>query len=111
MITIMGITDEYTACDKCGKNNLKKSVILNIDGEIKHYGCDCAGQALYGKKTSSNTSIVKEIATWISWGKKALATGTWEISKLMDKLYDHQAADVKYVNGKRVWVFCGVEYN
>lgn len=42
--TIIGITDEVNHCDCCGKSNLKRTVILKIDGEVQHYGCDCASR-------------------------------------------------------------------
>ena len=35
-----------TACDACGKAELKGTVVLDIDGDIKHYGCVCAAHAL-----------------------------------------------------------------
>lgn len=43
---IIGINDEVTACECCGRRGLKKTVILsNGDGEVR-YGKDCAAAAL-----------------------------------------------------------------
>jgi hypothetical protein len=50
---MIGITDETTVCECCGKTNLKKVVVLeNINtGEIVRYGVDCAAKA-QGTKTA-----------------------------------------------------------
>ena len=42
MKTILGTDDTVTTCDCCGKKNLKKTVIVDIDGEVLHYGSVCA---------------------------------------------------------------------
>ena len=49
---ILGITDEVTTCDCCGRINLKRTVVLGVmdcDGTVTdevHYGTECAAQAL-----------------------------------------------------------------
>lgn len=43
----IGVTDEVTACDCCGKDNLKRTVVLldlEMD-EIKFFGTTCASNA------------------------------------------------------------------
>jgi hypothetical protein len=45
-VRVLGTTDETSICECCGKTNLKKVVVLEIEGEIVRYGCDCAGKAL-----------------------------------------------------------------
>lgn len=60
---ILGITDEITACDCCGRTNLRCTVALErADGEIVHYGRDCAGAAVMGRKNARNTTIVERRA-------------------------------------------------
>lgn len=52
----LGVTDEVTVCDCCGKKNLKVTVCLEDTengGEV-YYGRDCAGMALYGRKNRKN---------------------------------------------------------
>jgi hypothetical protein len=45
--TFLGIDDTVTTCDCCGKRKLKCAVALeNQDGEVVHYGRDCASRAL-----------------------------------------------------------------
>lgn len=46
---LIGISDDVTTCECCGKANLKCTVVLtNGEGEV-HYGRDCAARALAGK--------------------------------------------------------------
>lgn len=49
----VGVTDDVTTCECCGKQNLKRTVMLvaldadgNAHGEPTHYGVNCAGRAL-----------------------------------------------------------------
>ena len=54
--TVLGITDERTSCDCCGKVDLKKVVALNDNetGEIVYFGTTCATSA---KKYTSKDDI------------------------------------------------------
>lgn len=46
---ILGVNDEVTVCECCGKSNLKCTVVLtNGDGEV-HFGRDCAARAMAPK--------------------------------------------------------------
>lgn len=55
----LGVTDEVTVCGCCGKKNLKCTVVLEMeDGTIVHYGRDCAGAAVFGRKSGKNTELV-----------------------------------------------------
>lgn len=48
-ITFLGWTDEVTACDLCGKSDLKSTAALALEsGEVVYYGCTCAARALAG---------------------------------------------------------------
>jgi len=51
MFKILGTDDAVNACDCCGKSNLKSTVIVDVDGEILHYGSVCATR--HTKLTSS----------------------------------------------------------
>lgn len=42
MFKILGTDDSVNACDCCGKSNLKSTVVVDVDGEILHYGSICA---------------------------------------------------------------------
>lgn len=42
----MGITDEVTTCDCCGRENLKRTVAMgDAGGLVGYYGTDCAAKA------------------------------------------------------------------
>lgn len=41
----LGMTDEVTACDCCGKSDLQRTVAFETeDGEVVHYGTTCAAR-------------------------------------------------------------------
>jgi hypothetical protein len=45
-VTYLGTSRDVTICDQCGKIDLKKTVALDVDGEVVYYGVDCAANAL-----------------------------------------------------------------
>lgn len=55
----LGITDERTTCDCCGKSDLKCTVAMESDGgEIVYYGRTCAG-----RNSGKSTAVInREIA-------------------------------------------------
>lgn len=64
--TLLGVTDEVTVCDCCGKRNLKVTVALETEGgDILHYGRDCAGAALYGRKSRKNGAAAYDQARMV----------------------------------------------
>lgn len=71
---IIGITDETTVCECCGKSNLKKVVVLeNVEtGEIVRYGVDCAAKARGTKTAKKEIEFEFEtramVARWFSKG-------------------------------------------
>ncbi len=56
MIEFKGVSGSVTTCECCGKPDLKKTVILDIDGQVIHYGTTCAGKAM-GVKTTGVDSV------------------------------------------------------
>lgn len=42
---ILGITDERTECECCGRDGLKKTVALDKDGVVVYFGTECAAKA------------------------------------------------------------------
>jgi hypothetical protein len=48
---ILGINDEVTACECCGRSGLKKTVVLSDSEREVRYGTECAARAMkVGKK-------------------------------------------------------------
>lgn len=73
---ILGITDETTTCECCGKTNLKKTVVLETeDGGELRYGSDCAARALLGKKSGSNRKVIETRALAVQFLRNLLADG------------------------------------
>lgn len=82
MVKVLGISDEVTTCELCGKANLKCTVALDLTGEGSepvYYGRDCAGMVKYGKKTSANTArVVREYEDERHAAEKAVRDAAWK---------------------------------
>jgi hypothetical protein len=77
-IKILGICDDRTDCECCGKSNLKRTVALDFDGGVRYYGTDCAAMAVMGKKTAGNKKVVEHRAMALSYGASRLDKWTPE---------------------------------
>lgn len=80
---LIGSTDDVTTCDCCGKQNLKKTVILSIldddnndNGDYAFFGSTCAENALYNNKQSKTASKVKGIKNKVTIFKTLVSTPT-----------------------------------
>ena len=61
---ILGISDEVTTCDCCGKTGLKRTVAMTDDGDNVHFfGCTCAANALNNRQGRVYTDG-REVAKW-----------------------------------------------
>lgn len=74
---ILGITDEKTECECCGRTNLKCTVALeftdaegNSTGDITYYGRDCASRAMHGNNKSANVKAIDAEARGIEYARK-----------------------------------------
>jgi len=78
---ILGITDECTTCELCGRVELKSTVIIGEDGvETGRYGSSCASKILGRKvaiKVARNIEAIRSanLATEMSNARKAKAAG------------------------------------
>lgn len=88
--TVLGASDEITVCDCCGRSNLKVTVALeNTEtGKVVHFGRDCAGAAVFGRKTAKNAANVADEARALDVYRHALAAtgcakkaGSWVFQK------------------------------
>lgn len=84
--TLLGVSDEITTCECCGKKNLKRTVALQgVDSTgIVYYGSNCAAKALRGsgvKKSSIDTAAdaFATVTRWMAKGydAKTIAKGIW----------------------------------
>jgi hypothetical protein len=71
MMRILGINDDVTTCECCGKSGLKCTIVLtNDEGEV-HYGRDCAARAVAGKWGRPKTAAkIEQDARNIAAGHK-----------------------------------------
>lgn len=68
---IIGINDDVTTCECCGRTNLKCTVVLETDhGDQRHYGRDCAARATVGNNNSASVKSVEALAKGISYCRK-----------------------------------------
>lgn len=63
---VVGISDEITTCEACGKANLKRTVAIEVnEGEaVVYMGTDCASRAT-GRKASRLEQAARAVATEI----------------------------------------------
>lgn len=72
---ILGISDEVTTCEACGKTNLKRTVVLQLAEGTVHYGSDCAAKAFYGTKKASDKKAIDTLADACSLARKWIEKG------------------------------------
>lgn len=71
--TLIGITDEVTTCDCCGKSDLKCTMLLqeydadgNQSGEV-YFGRDCGARALGWKVSADRAEKLVRGTARVSW--------------------------------------------
>lgn len=78
---ILGISDDVTVCELCGKSNLKRTVALETaTGNIVHYGCDCAAKSLRTKSNGLNTRDMNQVADLIAYVNAAIDVHTMTVT-------------------------------
>lgn len=91
MFKVLGINDEVTTCDCCGKTNLKCTVALESEATgIVRYGRDCAAKAVMGNKSRSNATHIEKVAKAVSYARKWIAARP---EKATDSSYLNQIAN------------------
>jgi hypothetical protein len=90
MVNVRGISDEVTTCEACGKKNLKRTVVLEInEGGPVHYGTDCAAKAICGRKDKKVAHEVEMVARAKSYIKAKLelqkTDPRWTVSIIENK--------------------------
>lgn len=87
-LKILGINDEVTVCECCGRTNLKKTVALDDGSQVVRYGTECAARALKWSLSQTKRELARvekeregaeasrraaeasrETARWESWLK------------------------------------------
>ena len=66
-LKIIGFTDKVNECDCCGKQNLKGTYCVTIDGNEFYYGSSCATNKGANKvELKENLSNFKQIEKWVN---------------------------------------------
>lgn len=60
MKRILGISDEVTTCECCGRTNLKNTVVIGTEEGEAYYGCSCAAKFLGRTSKGATTKIANE---------------------------------------------------
>ena len=84
---ILGINDDITTCECCGKSGLKCTVVLT-DGERElAYGRDCAAKAVAGKlgKVKTANKIEQEARNIAAGVKPKQAKPFWSVNEMRAK--------------------------
>lgn len=115
---ILGITDDFTACEKCGKTNLKRTVAISIDGaDPVYYGTTCAAKAIAGNNYRGTVEDISALAKaieyaqkWIAYYNEKGADATKEIANAINTRFAVSAHVVGHrvialvSNGGNAWV-------
>jgi hypothetical protein len=73
---ILGTTADIDTCYRCGKQGLKKTVILSTsEGAITYYGTDCAARTIRGNNKASSKKAITKDADVIERIQKFLTAG------------------------------------
>lgn len=80
----LGVTDEITTCQKCGKQHLKRTVVIALDDDqVVHYGTDCAAKALSAATAAKRTTNdLKRVADMLVYAEKLAALYQLEMVRL-----------------------------
>lgn len=54
---VLGINDEVTTCECCGRSNLRRTVVLGTDAGEVRYGTECAARAMKRGKLDVERAI------------------------------------------------------
>ena len=73
MYKVLGINDDVTTCECCGRSNLKATVVLeSADGSMVHFGKDCAARVMTGDNKSSAVKSIESLARCIAYARRWL---------------------------------------
>jgi hypothetical protein len=66
MFKVVGIVDEVTTCECCGKSDLKKTVaLMDEEGNVQYFGTICAGKKL-GYKKEVAKKVEKDLLSYVA---------------------------------------------
>jgi len=69
---VLGINDDVTTCECCGKTGLKCTVVIERESGEVHYGRQCAAKLLMGNKKNASVASIEKLAKSIAYARKWL---------------------------------------
>lgn len=75
---VLGINDEITTCECCGRSGLKKTVVLGTDAGEVRYGTECAARAMKCGKVDVERAVKAAEREAIA-KQQAAANAEWDI--------------------------------
>ena len=81
MTKVLGVNSDTSICECCGKTNLKRVVVLELNnGQIVRYGTTCASKKFRGTKADIGAIVEYQnyIAKWRKYDDATLARALWE---------------------------------
>jgi len=95
MAKILGINDEQTICDCCGKKNLKKTVIIEMDDKIVRYGTSCASKIFRHKEAT-----LKNKANVMEYVRKLVSLNKYTLNQIGMACWNKYGYGFEIKNGK-----------
>lgn len=108
MFKILGTNDAVNSCDCCGKSNLKSTVIVDMGGEILHYGSVCATRHTKLTSAEIKAAIKSESDGRVEAARKMYKNSSEAINAAV-KLAQANRQGIK--PGKEFMEFCRVTHD
>lgn len=86
-IKILGVTDEVTTCDWCGKTHLAKTIAVEVDGQVQYWGCECV-KRVHVFLNSTRDAIYREIEEETGVIQPSYANTVKRLRKLATELFE-----------------------
>jgi hypothetical protein len=94
-LKVLGITDEKTECECCGRTDLKRTVVVGTgEGDVRYLGTECASKVLGWDATRVNrefTSAKRAAAERAAYDAWKIAT-FGDTSDSLDRIRQYRAA-------------------
>jgi len=99
MLIVLGISDEHLECDRCGRIELKKTIVVQNteSGSINYYGSECASMVMGFDAKEINKQARKAKKESDKELAKAEAKRKGEIIKLMTPACDWADRHPRYI--------------
>jgi len=99
MLIVLGISDEHLKCDRCGRIELKKTIVVQDTetGNINYYGSECASMVMGFDAKEINKQARKAKKESDKESAKGEAKRKGEIIKLMTPAHDWADKQPRYI--------------